>query len=177
MRYTVDGTRAGVRPDSDCVICQDENDGLRIGAAGEAAAIRTQGAVHGSKAATTAECALGWPGCRRNASQMLRMHNFSLTSIFIAKNRYRIASIVGESPSWSRHRILIPACEGSSPSSPAKIENPVCESRRGFCFARLVSMPWRVFRPRFSCAGDAAHSCSTMSGLLRLACVALPLCG
>jgi hypothetical protein len=30
------------------------------------------------------------------------------------------ASCVGESPSWSRHRILIPTCEGSSPSSPAK---------------------------------------------------------
>src|SRR5450830_981361 len=29
-------------------------------------------------------------------------------------------SCVGESPSWSRHRILIPTCEGSSPSSPAK---------------------------------------------------------
>ena len=27
---------------------------------------------------------------------------------------------VGESPSWLRHWILIPACEGSSPSSPAK---------------------------------------------------------
>jgi hypothetical protein len=27
---------------------------------------------------------------------------------------------VGESPSWLRHRILIPAFEGSSPSSPAK---------------------------------------------------------
>ena len=27
--------------------------------------------------------------------------------------------IVGESPSWLRHRILIPACEGSNPSSPA----------------------------------------------------------
>ena len=26
---------------------------------------------------------------------------------------------IGESPSWLRHRILIPACEGSSPSSPA----------------------------------------------------------
>ncbi|SOY50081.1 hypothetical protein CBM2587_A20212 [Cupriavidus taiwanensis] len=26
---------------------------------------------------------------------------------------------VGESPSWSRHRILIPAFEGSNPSSPA----------------------------------------------------------
>ena len=26
---------------------------------------------------------------------------------------------VGESPSWLRHRILIPACEGSNPSSPA----------------------------------------------------------
>ena len=25
----------------------------------------------------------------------------------------------GESPSWLRHRILIPACEGSNPSSPA----------------------------------------------------------
>ena len=30
-------------------------------------------------------------------------------------------SFLGESPSWSRHRILIPACEGSSPSSPARI--------------------------------------------------------
>lgn len=30
------------------------------------------------------------------------------------------ATGVGESPSWSRHRILIPACEGSSPSSPAR---------------------------------------------------------
>ena len=27
---------------------------------------------------------------------------------------------VGESPSWLRHWILIPACEGSNPSSPAK---------------------------------------------------------
>ena len=27
---------------------------------------------------------------------------------------------VGESPSWLRHRILIPTCEGSNPSSPAK---------------------------------------------------------
>ena len=30
------------------------------------------------------------------------------------------ATCVGESPSWLRHRILIPTCEGSSPSSPAK---------------------------------------------------------
>ena len=29
------------------------------------------------------------------------------------------SKIVGESPSWLRHRILIPACEGSNPSSPA----------------------------------------------------------
>ncbi len=28
-------------------------------------------------------------------------------------------SCVGESPSWLRHWILIPACEGSNPSSPA----------------------------------------------------------
>jgi hypothetical protein len=43
---------------------------------------------------------------------------------------------LGESPSWLRHRILIPACEGSNPSSPAKFrmragESPariVCES-------------------------------------------------
>ena len=39
------------------------------------------------------------------------------------------AACVGESPSWLRHRILIPTCEGSSPSSPAKAsdtpENPV----------------------------------------------------
>src|ERR1700754_2965899 len=28
--------------------------------------------------------------------------------------------VVGESPSWLRHRILIPTCEGSNPSSPAK---------------------------------------------------------
>ena len=27
---------------------------------------------------------------------------------------------VGASPSWLRHRILIPACAGSSPSAPAK---------------------------------------------------------
>src|SRR5688572_19499596 len=32
----------------------------------------------------------------------------------------RAATCVGESPSWLRHRILIPTCEGSSPSSPAK---------------------------------------------------------
>ena len=31
---------------------------------------------------------------------------------------------VGESPSWSRHRILIPTCEGSSPSSPARSKRP-----------------------------------------------------
>jgi len=30
-------------------------------------------------------------------------------------------SEIGESPSWLRHRILIPACEGSNPSSPATI--------------------------------------------------------
>ena len=29
---------------------------------------------------------------------------------------------VGESPSWLRHWILIPACEGSNPSSPAKFD-------------------------------------------------------
>src|SRR5574343_730310 len=34
--------------------------------------------------------------------------------------RFLTGSCVGESPSWSRHRILIPTCEGSSPSSPAK---------------------------------------------------------
>src|SRR5450432_1790612 len=28
---------------------------------------------------------------------------------------------VGESPSWLRHRILIPTCEGSNPSSPARL--------------------------------------------------------
>lgn len=40
-------------------------------------------------------------------------------------------SCVGESPSWSRHRILIPTCEGSSPSSPAKFllfAEPACFS-------------------------------------------------
>jgi len=31
----------------------------------------------------------------------------------------RTKSYVGESPSWLRHWILIPACEGSNPSSPA----------------------------------------------------------
>src|SRR5580700_7791325 len=39
---------------------------------------------------------------------------------------------VGESPSWLRHRILIPAFEGSSPSSPAKnsrISSPPARSR------------------------------------------------
>ena len=29
--------------------------------------------------------------------------------------------LVGESPSWLRHRILIPAFEGSNPSSPATL--------------------------------------------------------
>ena len=37
---------------------------------------------------------------------------------------------VGESPSWLRHRILIPTCEGSNPSSPAKRFDPEC--RDGF---------------------------------------------
>src|SRR3990167_2599640 len=34
--------------------------------------------------------------------------------------RVKQVSCVGESPSWLRHWILIPACEGSNPSSPAK---------------------------------------------------------
>jgi hypothetical protein len=33
--------------------------------------------------------------------------------------------VAGESPSWLRHRILIPAFEGSNPSSPAKIHMPM----------------------------------------------------
>ena len=37
------------------------------------------------------------------------------TGFFIAGGDHT----TGESPSWLRHRILIPACEGSNPSSPA----------------------------------------------------------
>ena len=40
--------------------------------------------------------------------------------------------IAGESPSWLRHWILIPACEGSNPSSPATISTPVASCSRGF---------------------------------------------
>ena len=48
-----------------------------------------------------------------------------------------IRFFVGESPSWLRHRILIPACEGSSPSSPAKFDKSRgCASKHGFFFAR-----------------------------------------
>ncbi|MEY3189926.1 MAG: hypothetical protein RIS10_43, partial [Pseudomonadota bacterium] len=35
---------------------------------------------------------------------------------------HSLATRVGESPSWLRHWILIPACEGSNPSSPAILE-------------------------------------------------------
>src|ERR1035438_486433 len=56
---------------------------------------------------------------------------------------------VGESPSWLRHRILIPACEGSNPSSPARplrcgLERP----------AHL----------RFDCAHMAYHSLMVFPG-------------
>ena len=51
------------------------------------------------------------------------------------ENRAIIAISLGESPSWLRHWILIPACEGSNPSSPAKIyKSPVCLCSRGFFF-------------------------------------------
>ena len=43
------------------------------------------------------------------------------SSLKPAKNRAIISFSLGESPSWLRHWILIPACEGSNPSSPAKI--------------------------------------------------------
>jgi hypothetical protein len=46
-----------------------------------------------------------------------------------------IAGIEGESPSWLRHWILIPACEGSSPSSPAKIQTPVAQAAGVFSLA------------------------------------------
>jgi hypothetical protein len=56
-------------------------------------------------------------------------------SIALSAMSYRLTALlltrVGESPSWLRHWILIPACEGSSPSSPAKM------LRLGFSFGFL----------------------------------------
>ena len=40
---------------------------------------------------------------------------------------------LGESPSWLRHRILIPTCEGSNPSSPAKSIKIAAEKRLFLC--------------------------------------------
>jgi hypothetical protein len=58
----------------------------------------------------------GWGGCAaawtNTPCGLGRLTGFKGTA--------QAGSCVGESPSWSRHRILIPTCEGSSPSSPAK---------------------------------------------------------
>lgn len=48
----------------------------------------------------------------------------------------RFRQTEGESPSWSRHRILIPAFEGSNPSSPAiarcsSVDQSICLRSRG----------------------------------------------
>ena len=51
----------------------------------------------------------------------------------------RPSTRVGESPSWLRHWILIPACEGSNPSSPAK--------------SSLHDDLWRLFEEPFRIAG------------------------
>ena len=56
------------------------------------------------------------------------------------ENRAIIAISLGESPSWLRHWILIPACEGSNPSSPAKIPNPAHCNEQGFLFVSLGRM-------------------------------------
>ena len=49
-----------------------------------------------------------------------------------------IRFFVGESPSWLRHRILIPACEGSSPSSPATFFAFLLAPRAGIAYALLT---------------------------------------
>ncbi len=64
------------------------------------------------------------------------------------KNRAIIAVSVGESPSWLRHWILIPACEGSNPSSPAnKYKSPDCLCSRGFFFV-FNTAPDLLLTPR-----------------------------
>ena len=61
----------------------------------------------------------GWAGCAAagRSTRLLGWAGLKRVSRVAAQSR---RSCVGESPSWSRHRILIPTCEGSSPSSPAK---------------------------------------------------------
>ena len=48
---------------------------------------------------------------------------------FVLRCPARLKVSVGESPSWLRHWILIPACEGSNPSSPANEISRVFSSR------------------------------------------------
>ena len=57
------------------------------------------------------DCAAAWPSTRWWGGP---------AETGVQRWRWQAASCVGESPSWLRHRILIPTCEGSSPSSPAK---------------------------------------------------------
>ena len=85
-------------------------------------------AGHGSapSAAMPSDWPAGWSGrmCRS-----LRRHplaawaagaKFEAKAGSVSGARHEPRSGVGESPSWLRHRILIPTCEGSNPSSPAK---------------------------------------------------------
>jgi hypothetical protein len=59
--------------------------------------------------------------------------------MYVARKQAR-NGCVGESPSWLRHRILIPACEGSNPSSPAiKYKPPHTNDAAAFGFSEQFS--------------------------------------
>jgi hypothetical protein len=86
-------------------------------------------------AAGTAMAALpaGYAGlrCRRNGSPSpcddLTAGPKTPKMRVLSTSALKAGCRVGESPSWLRHWILIPACEGSNPSSPA---NPFTEMAR-----------------------------------------------
>src|ERR1051325_3051809 len=66
--------------------------------------------------------------------------------------RQAVSFSVGESPSWLRHRILIPAYQGSNPCSPAKVSLPGLSMTRAPA-GKLKTEPPRaalffVVRPR-----------------------------
>jgi hypothetical protein len=57
--------------------------------------------------------------------------------------RGTLRSTLGESPSWLRHRILIPAYEGSNPSSPAKFFHRCRQNTKAVGLWVGVGSPYR----------------------------------
>src|SRR6185437_9969758 len=59
-----------------------------------------------------------WPPVWISIHSLLSHHKFCIVERNSTFGGLKVS--VGESPSWLRHRILIPACKGSNPFSPAK---------------------------------------------------------